>query len=214
MGQLESAGDNDVVSPSLRGQKIFGTFLLVFGLISVWASITLATEGFWLLKDGTQPSCNINPFFSCANVMQSEAAHRFFSVPNYFWGISGWSVVAATGAALLGGATLPRWWWRTFTVGMIAAWSFLMWLFFQAVFEIGYLCLYCMLTWTTQSIMLWVIVPWLLREKLLFSNERLSRWGATLLPYSWFLPVMNIAVIAVAIIAQFPRLLPLLLGGS
>jgi uncharacterized membrane protein len=201
------------VNLSIRGRVAFGIFLLSFGLISVWASMTLATEGFWLLKDGQQPSCNINPFFSCGNVMQSPEAHAFFTVPNYFWGIAGWAVVAATGAGLLANATFQRWWWRTFAVGMIAAWGFLMWLFTQAVYEIGYLCLYCMLTWTTQTIMLWVVLPWLFREKLLFDNDALARFGARVLPYSWFIPVLNLGGIAIAIIQHFPMLLPTLLNG-
>ncbi|MEY4477030.1 MAG: hypothetical protein RJA31_534 [Actinomycetota bacterium] len=206
--------DNGNVNPEFRGRTAFGTFLLVFGLLSVAASITLATEGFWLLKDGVQPSCNINPFFSCGNVMQSEEAHQFFTVPNYFWGIAGWGVVAATGAVMLAGATLARWYWRIFAIGMFAAWGFLMWLFTEAVYDIGFLCLWCMATWTTQTIMVWIITPWLMREKLLFDNERVSRIGAAVLPYSWILPVINLGAIALLIIQHFPLLLPLLLNGN
>lgn len=206
--------DNGNVNPDFRGRYVFGTFLLVFGLLSLWASLTLATEGFWLLKDGTQPSCNINPFFSCGNVMQSDEAHQFFGVPNYFWGLIGWGVVAATGGAMLAGATFARWYWRAFAIGMAVAWGFLMWLFTQAVYEIGFLCLFCMATWVTQTIMFWIITPWLVREKLLFDSERWSRIGATLLPYSWLLPVVNLAAIALLIMKQFPLLLPLLLNGN
>jgi hypothetical protein len=96
---------------------------------------------------------------------------------------------------------------------MFAAWFFLMWLFVAAVYSIGFLCLYCMITWVTQSIMLWIVTPWLLREKLLFDNDRLARIGATVLPYAWLLPVVNLAVIALAIIAQFPLLVPMLING-
>jgi uncharacterized membrane protein len=206
-------GDNGGVNPTFRGRFAFGAFILVFGLISVWAALTLSTEGYYLLKDGTQPSCNINPFFSCGNVMQSDEARAFFGVPNYFWGLIGWGVVAATGAGMLAGATYARWYWRAFAVGMFVAWFFLMWLFFAAVYDIGFLCLYCMITWTTQSIMLWIVLPWLLREKLLFDSERLSRIGAAILPFSWLLAVVNIAGIGLAIIAQFPLLVPMLLSG-
>lgn len=206
--------DNEVVNPDFRGRRLFGAFILVFGLISVVASLTLATEGFWLLKDGQQPSCNINPFFSCGNVMQSEEAHQFFGVPNYFWGLIGWGVVAATGAVMLAGATLARWYWRIFAFGMFVAWGFLMWLFTEAVYEIGFLCLYCMVTWVTQSIMVWIITPWLLREKLLIDNDRVARIGAAVLPYSWVLVVVNLGAIALLIMQKFPLLLPLLLNGN
>ena len=206
-------GDNGKVNPTFRGRFVFGAFILVFGLISAWAALTLSTEGYYLLKDGTQPSCNINPFFSCGNVMQSDEARAFFGVPNYFWGLIGWGVVSATGAGVLAGATYARWYWRAFAVGMFVAWFFLMWLFVTAVYDIGFLCLYCMITWATQSIMLWIVLPWLLREKLLFDSEKLSRIGAAVLPYSWLLALANIAGIGLAIIAHFPLLVPMLVNG-
>ena len=202
------------MNPDIRGRKFFGAFLLIFGLISLWAALTLSTEGYYLLKDGTQPSCNINPFFSCGNVMMSDEARAFFGVPNYFWGLIGWGVVSASGAVLLAGATLARWYWRAFAVGMFAAWFFLMWLFEHAVYEIGFLCLYCMVTWVTQTIMLWIVTPWMLREKLVVDSDRASRFGATILPYAWVLPVVNLATIALLIVQHFPLLLPLLLKGS
>lgn len=206
--------DNGDVNPDFRGRRLFGVFLLVFGLLSLAAALTLSTEGYYLLKDGTQPSCNINPFFSCGNVMQSDEARAFLGVPNYFWGLIGWGVVSAVGAGMLAGATFARWFWRTFAVGMFAAWFFLMWLFEHAVYEIGFLCLYCMITWVTQTIMLWIILPWLMREKLLTANERVARIGATLLPYSWLIVVVNLGAIALLIIQHFPLLLPLLLSGN
>ena len=61
--------------------------------------------------------------------------------------------------------------------------------------------------------MLWIVLPWLLREKLLFDSDMLSRIGAAILPYSWLLPLVNIAGIGLAIIAQFPLLVPMLLSG-
>lgn len=206
-------GDNEEVNPTFRGRIAFGIFILVLGLISAWAALTLSTEGYYLLKDGTEPSCNINPFFSCGNVMQSDEARAFFGVPNYFWGLIGWGVVSATGAAMLAGATFARWHWRAFAIGNFVAWFFLMWLFVSAVYQIGFLCLYCMVTWATQSTLLWILVPWLLREKLLVDNDRLSRIGGTLLPYSWVLVVANLGTIGIAIIAQFPLLVPMLING-
>jgi uncharacterized membrane protein len=146
--------------------------------------------------------------------MQSDEARAFLGVPNYFWGLIGWGVVSAVGAGMLAGATFARWFWRTFAVGMFAAWFFLMWLFEHAVYEIGFLCLYCMITWVTQSIMLWIILPWLMREKLLTTSDRVARIGATLLPYSWLIVVVNLGAIALLIMQQFPLLLPLLLSGN
>lgn len=145
--------------------------------------------------------------------MQSDEARAFFGIPNYFFGLIGWGVVSATGAAMLAGANFARWYWRSFLVGMIAAWGFLMWLFTEAVYQIGFLCLYCMATWTTQSIMLWVIIFWLLREKLLSKSKILSSFGQKILPFAWLFAFLNLSMIAIAIVIQFPKLVPLLLGG-
>jgi hypothetical protein len=70
-----------------------------------------------------------------------------------------------------------------------------------------------MVTWVTQSIMLWIITPWLLREKLLVDNDAVSRVGGFVLPYAWVLAVINLAVIGLLIIERFPLLLPLLFSG-
>lgn len=115
---------------------------------------------------------------------------------------------------MLAGATFARWFWRAFAVGMFAAWFFLMWLFEHAVYEIGFLCLYCMVTWVTQTIMLWIVTPWLLREKLLVDRDNVSRFGKAVLPFAWILPVINLGAIALLIIEHFPLLLPLLLKGN
>ncbi|PTW91554.1 putative membrane protein [Microbacteriaceae bacterium MWH-Ta3] len=190
-----------------------GLFIVAFALISWLAAITLGVEGYYLIKDGTQPSCNINPFFSCGNVMQSDEARAFWGIPNQFFGMTGYAIVGTVGAAVLAGATFARWFWRAFIIGLFAAWGFLMWLFTEAVFEIGFLCLYCMVVWITTTIMVWVLLPWLLKHGLLFDSDRARRIGGAVLPFSWAFVVVNLAVIALSIIAQFPLLLPLLLNG-
>jgi uncharacterized membrane protein len=190
-----------------------GVFILVFGFASWLAAITLGVEGYYLLKDGTQPSCNINPFFSCGNVMQSDEARVFWGIPNQFFGMTGFAIVGTVGAAVLAGAHFARWFWRSFIVGIFAAWVFLMWLFTEAVFDIGFLCLYCMAVWTTTIIALWVLLPWLLTTGALFESDRARRIGVAVLPFSWLIVVANLAVIALTIIAQFPLLLPLLFNS-
>ncbi len=190
-----------------------GVFILVFGLVSWLAAITLGVEGYYLIKDGTEPSCNINPFFSCGNVMQSDEARAFWGIPNQFFGMTGFAIVGTIGAALLAGAQFSRWFWRAFIIGIFAAWGFLMWLFTAAVFSIGFLCLYCMVVWTTTSTAVWILLPWLLKNGALLKSDTAQRIGAAVFPYSWLLVVANMAVIILTIIAQFPLLLPLLLNG-
>ena len=54
-------GDNGSVNPTFRGRFAFGTFILVFGLISVWAALTLSTEAQRQGIDSVQVSETLRP---------------------------------------------------------------------------------------------------------------------------------------------------------
>lgn len=186
--------------------RAMGWFIAIIGLISLVASFALARDGYLLAAEGKTPSCNINPFFSCGNVMESWQARVFVDAPNQLMGIAGWAVVATIGVALIQGAGFARWFWRSATLGMLGAWLFLMWLFVQAVFVIGFLCLYCMVVWTTHTILFWIFLPWAAREGLLGQAPWLQRTGQNVLPYAWVPIVATFATITLAIYVQFPLL--------
>ena len=185
---------------------LMGWFFTIIGLVSLAASFMLARDGYLLAAEGQTPTCDINPFFSCGNVMQAWQARIFVDAPNQLMGIAGWAVIATIGVALIQGAGFQRWFWRTAAVGMLGAWLFLMWLFSQAVFVIGFLCLYCMVVWVTHTVLFWVFVPWAAREGLLTDSPGLRRLGAALLPYSWVPIVATFATITLTIYVQFPLL--------
>ena len=181
-------------------------YLLVSGLGSWFAAFTLAREGYQLAISGKEPSCDINPFFSCGSVMQSRQATLFFDTPNQLFGVAGYVAVALVGAAMLSGANFKRTFWVFFTLGILGAYVWLMWMFVQAVFVIGYLCLYCMVVWAIHIPLWWIFLPWALKHSILTSSPGLKKLGARWLPYSWILIVINYAVIAIAILIQFPLL--------
>lgn len=184
-------------------------YLLVSGLGSWLAAFTLAREGYLLATTGATPSCNINPFFSCGNVMESPQATVFFDAPNQLYGVAGFMLVATVGAALLAGATMRRWFWVALTLGLFLAYIWLMWMFYQAVFVIGFLCLYCMVVWAIHIPLWWIFLPWAMKQGMLGSGARIRKAGAAWLPYSWILIVINYAVIGLAILIQFPLLFSL-----
>ncbi len=184
-------------------------YLLLSGLGAWFAAFTLAREGYQLALSGTQPSCDINPFFSCGSVMQSPQATVFFDTPNQLFGVAGYVAVAMVGAAMLAGATFKRPFWILVVLGVLAAYLWLMWMFVQAVFAIGFLCLYCMVVWAIHIPLWWILLPWVLKQGILSSSPRLKNLGATWLPYSWILIVVNYAVIGIAILIQFPLLFSL-----
>lgn len=120
---------------------------LVGGLIALAAALVLAVEKVELLKDpGYTPSCNLNPILNCGSVMVTPQAEAF-GLPNPFLGLIGFSIVAATGAVLLAGGTLSRWYWLGIQAGATFAIAFVGWLIFQSLYRIEALCPYCMVVW-------------------------------------------------------------------
>lgn len=193
--------------PTARSRAI-GWILFLGGLGSWFAAFTLAREGYLLAAAGIEPSCNINPFFSCGNVMESWQARVFFDAPNQLFGVAGYVIPTVVGVALIQGAKFRRWFWHLFTLGMFASWAFLMWLFYQAVFVIGFLCLYCMVVWVIHTIVWWIWLSWAMGHGLLGSAGWLTRLGSSTLGYTWLPIVVTFAVIAISIRIQFPLLFP------
>ena len=124
-----------------------GWLLLTGGIVGLAAALVLTVEKLALLADPSYvPSCSINPILSCGSIIASPQA-EVFGFPNPLLGIVGFSMVAATGAAIIGGATLPRWYWLGLQAGVTFGVVFVHWLAFQSLYRIGALCPYCMVVW-------------------------------------------------------------------
>lgn len=119
--------------------------MLISSLISLTASLVLSIDA-WVLAanpDATL-SCNISSTISCGTVAQSWQA-KLLGFPNAFLGLIAEPVVLTVVIASLGGVLFPRWFMRTalaiYSIGFVFAY----WLFYQAYFEIGALCPWCLL---------------------------------------------------------------------
>lgn len=131
--------------------------LLVAGLIGLIASAVLLVERIMLAEDSSYvPSCSINPVLSCGNVMESAQA-SLLGFPNPIMGVAAFPLVIATGAALLAGGRLARWYWLGVQVGVSIAMAFVGWLVFQSLYRIGALCPYCMVVWTVTIPLFWYV---------------------------------------------------------
>jgi uncharacterized membrane protein len=136
--------------PGVARHYPFALVLLVTGVIGWIASGVLVLERLALYRDpGHVTSCDINPWVSCGQVMgtwQSE----LFGFPNPLIGIVAFAVVITTAMAALSGARFGRWYWAGLQVGVTAGAVFAVWLWFQALFSIYILCLYCMIVWAAM----------------------------------------------------------------
>lgn len=131
--------------------------LLVGGLIGLVASAVLLIERIRLAEDSDYvPTCSINPVLSCGNVMESAQA-ALLGFPNPIIGVAAFPVVVTTGAALLAGGRLARWYWVGLQAGVTAAFALVWWLVFQSLYRIGALCPYCMVVWAVVIPLFWYV---------------------------------------------------------
>lgn len=197
-GGLPAGSTSAGVAPSVeRSDRPLAWLLVVGGAVGLVAAFVLAVERVALLADdGYTPSCSLNPVLSCGSVMVTEQA-SVFGFPNPFLGIAAFPFVVATGAALLAGARLARWYWLGLQVGVTLGLVFVGWLVFQSVYRIGALCPYCMAVWG-------VVIPIALsvtlrnaRAGVFGRSPRLLRGAEA--ASAWHLPLLVLAYLAVLV---------------
>lgn len=161
---MPRSGDTPVSEPIHPGAlgaapftKSLPWLLLIGGVIGLLASFVLTIEKFTLATDPAYvPSCSIDPVLNCGSVMNTEQASAF-GFPNSLVGITGFAVVAVTGAALLAGAEFAQWFWLALQTGITAAAIFVHWLIYQSLYTIGTLCPYCMIVWAVTIPIFWYL---------------------------------------------------------
>ena len=147
----------DQLSTQVRSDRRLAWWLLVGGLIGLVAAATLLIEKIALLKDSNYvPSCSMNPVLNCGSIMKTDQA-EVFGFPNPLLGIAAFAVVATTGAAVLAGGRLARWYWLGLQVGTVLGVVFVAWLVFQSLYRIGALCPYCMVVWAVVIPTFWYV---------------------------------------------------------
>ncbi|AFR31260.1 vitamin K epoxide reductase family protein [Arthrobacter sp. Rue61a] len=136
--------------PRLTRDKPFGWLLVITGVIGWLASGALVLEKLEVLKDpGYKTVCDVNPWISCGQVMQTWQS-SVFGFPNMFIGIVAFAVIITTGMALLSGATFARWYWAGLQTGVTLGFGFVVWLWSQALYSIHILCPFCMIVWAAM----------------------------------------------------------------
>lgn len=157
------------------GVRPLAWLLLLGGVTGLLAAATLLVEKIALIADPAYvPSCSINPVLSCGSIMSTPQA-ELFGFPNPIMGVAAFPVLAATGAALLAGARLARWYWLGLQVGVVLGLVFVGWLVFQSLYRIGALCPYCMVVWAVVVPVAFYVTSFNLRAGLLGGAAARSR---------------------------------------
>ncbi|MBE0010574.1 MULTISPECIES: vitamin K epoxide reductase family protein [unclassified Arthrobacter] len=170
-------------TPRFAHDRPFGWILVITGLVGWLASGQLVLERLAVYADPNYvTSCDVNAFVSCGEVFRTWQA-SLFGFPNPLLGIVAFSVVITTGAMLLAGATVAKWYWRSLQVGVVAGMVFTIWLWSQALFAIGILCIYCMVVWAAMIVLTTFLTSRNVLRGVLPAGERLhgflSGWTGT-----------------------------------
>lgn len=145
--------------------KALPYILIICGLIGTYCAFVLSQDKIRLLQDpGTNLSCSLDPIISCGGVILSKQAAAF-GFPNPFLGLAGFGALTTIGVALAAGAAFKRWFWLLLEAGMLFALGFVHWLFYQSVYSIGALCLYCMTVWVITITSFWYITLYNIDKK-------------------------------------------------
>ena len=148
---------DELLQDRSEGGGGLGWLLLAAGVLGALAAFVLTIEKLALLNNADYvPSCSLNPVLNCGSIMRTDQA-EVFGFPNPLIGLAAFPVVAATGAALLAGARLRRWYWLGLQAGLTTGLVFVGWLVFQSLYRIGALCPYCMVVWAVVIPAFWYV---------------------------------------------------------
>lgn len=180
---------------------VFGWSLLLFGALGWWASFSLTLDKLKVLSDPAAAlGCDISPFISCKSVMASTQA-ALFGFPNPLIGVASFVVPMVLGAALLAGASFKRWFWLGLLFGHSLGFVFVVWLFTQALYDIGALCPWCMVAWSAMIPLFWSLLGYTAKEG--FLGNGLKSAGSTIFSWAWVLTALSFFAIGFAILIQF-----------
>lgn len=96
--------------------------------------------------------CDFGRGFSCSTVFQTPYAQTF-GFPNTFLGLVGFAVTLTLGVVLATRAKLPEWVWAGMQAGLLFALGFVLYLWWNILFNVGALCIFCMIVWFAVAMM-------------------------------------------------------------
>jgi uncharacterized membrane protein len=176
---IKKAGNT---TPKILSAKWFSILLIIVGIVGMVASVQLTIDKIHVLKDPSfDPACNINPIFSCGSVMKTKQA-EIAGVPNTLVGLAAFPVLITIGAVMLFGARMNRRFWQLFQLGVVGGLGMVIYLFFQGVYRINALCIYCLATWVVILPLVWYTTLWNLSEAHIVppkKYEKIKNWSIT-----------------------------------
>jgi uncharacterized membrane protein len=146
--------------------------MLVSSLASLVASFVLSVEALRLAEDPTaELGCDINAVLSCGTVASAWQA-SVLGFPNAFLGLIAEPVVITIAIAGLGGVRFPRWFMLAAQAVYTIGFGFAYWLFYEALFDIGALCPWCLLVTVATTLVFFEMTRVNIRDNNLYLPAR------------------------------------------
>ncbi len=196
---MTEVADNAPAPTRTRGW-VFGSWLIVAGILGEIAAFALTVEKFHALQNPDEAlGCDISVFVQCGKNLDSWQG-SVLGFPNPIIGLICWMAPILVGVAVLAGVRFPRWYWLAFNIGVAGAMVFVLWLASQSIFapNIRTLCPYCVLTWTVTYPTFFAVTFRNMAEGVFGAGAR--RAGRMLLP--WVVPISIVLLLIVFLIAQ------------
>ena len=175
--------------------------LIISGALGWIASLMLTVERIRVASDPNATlACDLSPFLSCKSVMLSEQA-ALLGFPNPLIGLGAFAAPIFMGFAMLAGAKFANWFWQLYVLGTLAGFGFVVWLFAQSAYDIGYLCVYCILAWVAMIPIFWLSLGYAASRGHL--GPRVVATGSALFEWAWVLILLTYLVILALVVIEF-----------
>ncbi len=195
-----TAQASDPAPATYRRPTALAVFLIVAGVIGVWAAYMLTVDKFHLLENpNAQLSCNFSILVGCSKNLNSWQG-SLLGFPNPILGLGGWTATIAVGVGLFAAGRFARWYWIAFNVGVVLALVLVIFLITQSLTVLNVLCPWCMVTWTVTIPTFWAVTLYNFKEGHIPVPERARTFFGTL--YTWVPLITIVSYAIVAILAQ------------
>lgn len=151
----EATERGSLIAPDIeRTDRNYAILSFICGLLAFASSAMLVYEHLQIAKDAAHVSvCDVNALLNCGTVMRTPFAEAF-GFPNPYIGLVGYAIILTVATAIFAKARFSRWYWLCLNIGHVLAFCFIVYLWFNTTFVINALCLFCMIVWIMQTLLM------------------------------------------------------------
>ncbi len=176
----------------------FPYFMLFFSIIGLVASAVISIEKTHLLKNPEASlSCSINPVYSCQSVILSDQA-SIFGFSNELIGIAFFGGMIALSIGMIARAKYDKWLHFLIWLGLLSSMGMVIWFFYQSVFNLSALCIYCSTVWFATWTLFVGYSRWLLTNKVFNTPKKYDIARNIFIKYAplvWFSVILLFVVV-------------------